>query len=104
MLHSGTHFRHGLLQLMIHTIDPLHDGSSNFGSCISHLHILLDGLLYKLCVGVMVEVGVDEAGFFNLVIYKTNKNIGFCLVENGLTKNRYYNIYKKKIQFEFFFR
>jgi sodium/potassium/calcium exchanger 2 len=24
--HSGTKFRHGLLQLMIHTIDPLHDG------------------------------------------------------------------------------
>ena len=32
VLHSGSHFRHGLLQLMIHTIDPLHDGSSNFGS------------------------------------------------------------------------
>jgi hypothetical protein len=26
ILHSGTKFRHGLLQLMIHTIDPLHDG------------------------------------------------------------------------------
>ena len=26
ILHSGTHFRHGLLQLMIHTIDPLHEG------------------------------------------------------------------------------
>ncbi|XP_069193938.1 sodium/potassium/calcium exchanger Nckx30C isoform X3 [Procambarus clarkii] len=26
VLHSGTKFRHGLLQLMIHTIDPLHDG------------------------------------------------------------------------------
>ena len=26
VLHSGSHFRHGLLQLMIHTIDPLHDG------------------------------------------------------------------------------
>ena len=29
VLHSGSHFRHGLLQLMIHTIDPLHDGKSN---------------------------------------------------------------------------
>ncbi|XP_071542446.1 sodium/potassium/calcium exchanger Nckx30C-like isoform X2 [Panulirus ornatus] len=28
VLHSGTKFRHGLLQLMIHTIDPLHDGES----------------------------------------------------------------------------
>ena len=26
VLHAGSHFRHGLLQLMIHTIDPLHDG------------------------------------------------------------------------------
>jgi hypothetical protein len=26
VLHSGSHFRHGLLQLMIHTIDPLNDG------------------------------------------------------------------------------
>ena len=29
VLHAGSHFRHGLLQLMIHTIDPLHDGKSN---------------------------------------------------------------------------
>ena len=28
VLHSGTKFRQGLLQLMIHTIDPLHDGKS----------------------------------------------------------------------------
>ena len=26
VLHAGSHFRHGLLQLMIHTIDPMHDG------------------------------------------------------------------------------
>ena len=26
LLHSGTKFRHGLLQLMIQSIDPLHDG------------------------------------------------------------------------------
>jgi hypothetical protein len=26
ILHAGTHFRHGLLQLMIHTIDPLNEG------------------------------------------------------------------------------
>lgn len=30
VLHSGSHFRHGLLQLMIHTIDPLHDGNFFF--------------------------------------------------------------------------
>ena len=28
VLHSGSHFRHGLLQLMIHTIDPLNDGEN----------------------------------------------------------------------------
>ena len=38
VLHAGSHFRHGLLQLMIHTIDPLHDGKfenicSNFYLC-----------------------------------------------------------------------
>ncbi|GBN50056.1 hypothetical protein AVEN_45475-1 [Araneus ventricosus] len=26
ILHAGSKFRHGLLQLMIHSIDPLHDG------------------------------------------------------------------------------
>lgn len=26
---TGAKFRHGLLQLMIHTIDPMHDGSYN---------------------------------------------------------------------------
>lgn len=29
VLHAGSHFRHGLLQLMIHTIDPLHDGKDS---------------------------------------------------------------------------
>ena len=29
VLHAGSHFRHGLLQLMIHTIDPMHDGKSH---------------------------------------------------------------------------
>lgn len=30
LLHSGTKFRHGLLQLMIQSIDPLHDGKLTF--------------------------------------------------------------------------
>jgi sodium/potassium/calcium exchanger 2 len=48
--HSGTKFRHGLLQLMIHTIDPMHDGKyehllhvqgqSNTGS-LEHMHCLM---------------------------------------------------------------
>ena len=29
VLHAGSHFRHGLLQLMIHTIDPMHDGKQS---------------------------------------------------------------------------
>lgn len=32
--HTGAKFRHGLLQLMIHTIDPLHDGEFFF--CLCH--------------------------------------------------------------------
>ncbi|GIX96032.1 hypothetical protein CDAR_6931 [Caerostris darwini] len=44
ILHAGSKFRHGLLQLMIHSIDPLHDGRRsdargslfmNFGSSIN---------------------------------------------------------------------
>ena len=38
VLHAGSHFRHGLLQLMIHTIDPLHDGKRIY-------RLLLEGLL-----------------------------------------------------------
>ena len=47
VLHSGSHFRHGLLQLMIHTIDPLHDGSSNFGS-----YLLID--LENFCDSISI--------------------------------------------------
>lgn len=33
---TGAKFRHGLLQLMIHTIDPMHDGNFLlFRSCVS---------------------------------------------------------------------
>ena len=37
VLHAGSHFRHGLLQLMIHTIDPLHDGK--FENICSNFHL-----------------------------------------------------------------
>ncbi|XP_043479359.1 sodium/potassium/calcium exchanger Nckx30C isoform X4 [Leptopilina heterotoma] len=49
--HSHAKFRHGLLQLMIHTIDPLHDGQSRAGKvdekatqlhAIASLKVLLD--------------------------------------------------------------
>ncbi|XP_069193939.1 sodium/potassium/calcium exchanger Nckx30C isoform X4 [Procambarus clarkii] len=46
VLHSGTKFRHGLLQLMIHTIDPLHDGKVDEKAtqlhAIASLKVLLD--------------------------------------------------------------
>merc|ERR1719195_587804 len=46
VLHSGSHFRHGLLQLMIHTIDPLHDGKVDEKAtqlhAIASLKVLLD--------------------------------------------------------------
>ena len=34
VLHAGSHFRHGLLQLMIHTIDPLHDGKAHLQTAV----------------------------------------------------------------------
>ncbi|XP_021915865.1 sodium/potassium/calcium exchanger Nckx30C isoform X1 [Zootermopsis nevadensis] len=44
--HSGTKFRHGLLQLMIHTIDPMHDGKVDEKAtqlhAIASLKVLLD--------------------------------------------------------------
>merc|ERR1719323_3084012 len=46
VLHSGSHFRHGLLQLMIHTIDPMHDGKVDEKAtqlhAIASLKVLLD--------------------------------------------------------------
>jgi solute carrier family 24 (sodium/potassium/calcium exchanger), member 2 len=36
---TGAKFRHGLLQLMIHTIDPLHDG--NLIAYLLHLKIIV---------------------------------------------------------------
>ena len=38
--HSHAKFRHGLLQLMIHTIDPLHDGQSRAGISSTLYHSL----------------------------------------------------------------
>lgn len=70
---SGNKFRHGLLQLMIHTIDPLHDGKC-FYKLLSK-HILVRGLTccvirpitsvfptstaQKLCQGVISEVNEE---------------------------------------------
>lgn len=40
----GSKFRHGLLTLMIHSIDPMHDGGKHFVflfCCIAHHYITL---------------------------------------------------------------
>ncbi|GIY05667.1 hypothetical protein CDAR_534351 [Caerostris darwini] len=46
MLHAGSKFRSGLLQLMIHTIDPMHDGKldekANQLHAIASLRVLLE--------------------------------------------------------------
>ncbi|XP_022235091.1 sodium/potassium/calcium exchanger 1-like, partial [Limulus polyphemus] len=46
ILHAGTKFRHGLLQLMIHSIDPLHEGKLDEKAsqlhAIASLRVLLD--------------------------------------------------------------
>ena len=55
VLHAGSHFRHGLLQLMIHTIDPLHDGkfeniSVYFHLCNSNLFSLFSRIALLGCL------------------------------------------------------
>ena len=40
VLHAGSHFRHGLLQLMIHTIDPLHDGKAEIIKSFYYARVL----------------------------------------------------------------
>lgn len=47
---TGAKFRHGLLQLMIHTIDPMHDGM-HFNAPIFYFKCLIDTFifLYKVC-------------------------------------------------------
>lgn len=35
---TGAKFRHGLLQLMIHTIDPMHDGNRSFSVLSIYIH------------------------------------------------------------------
>ena len=42
VLHAGSHFRHGLLQLMIHTIDPLHDGKRFNGLLENGIRLISD--------------------------------------------------------------
>ena len=46
VLHAGSHFRHGLLQLMIHTIDPLHDGK--FENICFYFHLCNYSNLFSL--------------------------------------------------------
>jgi len=58
---------------MIHTIDPLHDGSSNFGSRISYFSLSLAGFgpFLRMCVGGGGGGG-DEAVFSNLFPFYDN--------------------------------
>ena len=54
VLHAGSHFRHGLLQLMIHTIDPLHDGKfenicSNFHLCSLQYYVEIIIIFSQIC-------------------------------------------------------
>ena len=48
--HSHAKFRHGLLQLMIHTIDPLHDGQSRAGISSTLYHSFACLHYYRLCL------------------------------------------------------
>lgn len=72
---TGAKFRHGLLQLMIHTIDPMHDGNfSNFRS-----------LYYRF---ILVDVSVN-AVFVLLAIHKSNIHSFTCMENrNELKSNK----------------
>lgn len=48
--HTGAKFRHGLLQLMIHTIDPLHDGKLFHPTTNLHTYHLPPQLKYTLFI------------------------------------------------------
>ncbi|CAL1279088.1 unnamed protein product [Larinioides sclopetarius] len=64
ILHAGSKFRHGLLQLMIHSIDPLHDGKLDEKAsqlhAIASLRVLLDAA--KANGGYPSGVPVPQAG------------------------------------------
>ncbi|XP_035217661.1 sodium/potassium/calcium exchanger Nckx30C-like isoform X2 [Stegodyphus dumicola] len=64
MLHAGSKFRSGLLQLMIHTIDPLHDGKlddkANQLHAIASLRVLLEAQKTNGTVG-MTGKGVPNS-------------------------------------------
>ncbi|XP_015907106.1 sodium/potassium/calcium exchanger Nckx30C-like isoform X2 [Parasteatoda tepidariorum] len=64
ILHAGSKFRHGLLQLMIHSIDPLHDGKLDEKAsqlhAIASLRVLLDAA--KANGGYPSGVNVPGAG------------------------------------------
>ena len=56
VLHAGSHFRHGLLQLMIHTIDPLHDGkqfSRKKKQIFNHVHSIID--ISKISLSIVLN-------------------------------------------------
>ena len=84
VLHSGSHFRHGLLQLMIHTIDPLHDGR------VTNILIFLQQF-YKIHI----------LAWPVLAIIGQVKSHPLCNREKRLSKHF---IFFRKIYFRFYFR
>ncbi|KAF8794894.1 sodium/potassium/calcium exchanger 2-like [Argiope bruennichi] len=61
MLHAGSKFRSGLLQLMIHTIDPMHDGKldekANQLHAIASLRVLLEAQKANGAVAMKLNQG-----------------------------------------------
>lgn len=58
---TGAKFRHGLLQLMIHTIDPLHDGKVHRTLLLFHKSFLnfFRFILFSSCVRNLIGFSVD---------------------------------------------
>ncbi|GFS90093.1 hypothetical protein NPIL_319501 [Nephila pilipes] len=65
MLHAGSKFRSGLLQLMIHTIDPMHDGKldekANQLHAMASLRVLLEAQKANGTVNMKINKGVPNS-------------------------------------------
>lgn len=65
--HTGAKFRHGLLQLMIHTIDPLHDGEFEKKIHNSTKYIFLYLKMLSIHILIAGNTDISELCWFILI-------------------------------------
>jgi len=73
---SHAKFRHGLLQLMIHTIDPLHDGQSRAGIPTPHSITLACSLRFSVSTMVTHYSSACSMSFYVLYSFCVSSYIG----------------------------